>query len=146
MLLQDILAVKGSVVHVIGPDARLDEVARTLVEHNIGSLVICRTAASGEREILGIITERDILYHCARSNLPLSAVYVNEVMNAAMITALPTDAVEQIMGLMTTHRIRHMPVLDEGNLVGIVSIGDIVKAQHDQLALENRFMKDYIQT
>jgi CBS domain-containing protein len=144
MLLQDILAVKGSVVHFLGPEARLDEVARTLVEHKIGALLICRPRASGEPEILGIITERDILYHCAQGDLPLSAVSVAKVMTTALITAQPTDPVEQVMGLMTTHRIRHIPVLHEGKLLGIISIGDIVKAQHDQLALENRFMKNYI--
>ncbi|MBN2581072.1 MAG: CBS domain-containing protein [Pirellulales bacterium] len=145
MLLQDILAVKGSVVHSLGPEVRLDEAARTMVEHKIGALLICRTGASGQREMLGIVTERDILYHCARSNLPLSAVPVSEVMTTKLITAAPTDAVEQILGLMTDRRIRHTPVLDEGKLAGIVSIGDLVKAQHDRLALENRFMKGYIQ-
>ncbi len=58
--------------------------------------------------------------------------------------SLPTDTVDQVMGLMTEKRIRHVPVLLEGQLVGIISIGDLVKAQHDRLAMENRFMKEYI--
>jgi CBS domain-containing protein len=145
MVLQDILALKGSAVHFLGPEVRLDEVARTLVERKVGALLICRTDVSGRREMLGIVTERDILYHCARSHLPLSAVPVTEVMTTTLITASPNDTVEQIMGQMTDRRIRHMPVLDDGNLVGIVSIGDLVKAQHDRLALENRFMQNYIQ-
>jgi CBS domain-containing protein len=144
MLLQDILANKGSAVHAIGPDARLDEVARTLVERRIGALLITRSAASGEPELLGIVTERDILYYCAQSNQPLSAMVVSEVMTKDLITAAPTDAVEQIMGLMTSRRVRHLPVLQAGKLVGIVSIGDLVKTQYGQLAMENRFMKDYI--
>jgi CBS domain-containing protein len=144
MNLQDILMAKGSVVHTIAPEARLDEVARTLVELRIGALLVARPSESGDPELLGIITERDILYHCARSNLPLAAVEVSEVMSSPLITALPTDSVEQMMGLMTAKRIRHLPVRLEGRLLGMVSIGDLVKAQHDNLTLENQFMKDYI--
>jgi CBS domain-containing protein len=65
-------------------------------------------------------------------------------MTATLVTGLPDDEVEQVMGLMTTRRIRHLPVLAAGQLAGMISIGDVVKAQHDSLALENRFMKDYI--
>jgi len=144
MILQDILSTKGCKVHVIAPGVRLDEVARTLVEHRIGSLLVAIQGPSGEQELLGIVTERDILYHCARSNLPLAAVEVTKVMSSPLITALPTDSVEQVMGLMTNKRIRHLPVLLEGRLVGMVSIGDLVKAQHNHLAMENQFMKDYI--
>ena len=60
------------------------------------------------------------------------------------MTGTPDDEVEQVMGLMTTRRIRHLPVLFEGRLAGMISIGDVVKAQHDRLAMENQFMKDYI--
>jgi CBS domain-containing protein len=72
------------------------------------------------------------------------AAKVAELMTAEVITVAPGDSVEQIMGLMTSRRIRHLPVVSEGRVVGIVSIGDIVKAQIDNLAVENRFMKDYI--
>ena len=65
-------------------------------------------------------------------------------MTKELITASPGDSVEQIFGVITAKRIRHLPVLHDGRLVGIVSIGDLVKAQHDRLAMENRFMKDYI--
>jgi CBS domain-containing protein len=146
MILQDILSTKGDKVYVIAPGVKLDEVARSLVEHRIGSLLVTRQTPSGEQELLGIVTERDILYHCARSNKPLAAVEVTEVMSSPLVTALPTDSVEQVMGLMTSKRIRHLPVLCEGRLVGIVSIGDLVKVQHDHLAMENRFMKDYIRS
>jgi len=146
MILQDILSAKGSAVHTIPPGTKLDEVAHTLVEHRIGSLLVARQGPSGEQELLGIVTERDILYHCAKSNLPLAAVEVTTVMSSPLITAAPTDSVEQIMGLMTDKRIRHLPVLSEGRLIGMISIGDLVKTQHDRLAMENRFMKDYIRS
>ena len=119
-------------------------VAKTLVEHRVGSLLVTRQGPSGEQELLGIVTERDILYHCAKSNLPLGEVEVTTVMSSPLMTAAPTDSIDQVMGLMTDKRIRHVPVLAEGLLIGIVSIGDLVKAQHDKLALENQFMKEYI--
>lgn len=146
MILQDILSAKGSAVHTIAPGTKLDEVAHTLVEHRIGSLLVARLGPAGEQELLGIVTERDILYHCAKSNLPLAAVEVTTVMSSPLITAAPTDSIEQIMGLMTDKRIRHLPVIQEGRLIGLVSIGDLVKTQHDRLAMENRFMKDYIRS
>lgn len=144
MILQNILSTKGSVVHTISPGVMLDEVAHKLVEHRIGALLVTRQGSAGGQELLGIVTERDILYHCAKSNLPLAAVEVTTVMSSPLTTALPSDTVEQVMGLMTAKRIRHVPVLAEGLLIGIISIGDLVKAQFNNLAMENRFMKDYI--
>ena len=145
-MIQDILNSKGSNVHTISPGTMLDLVARTLVEHRIGSLLIARQGPTGEQELLGIVTERDILYHCAKSNLPLAAVEVTTVMSSPRITAAPGDSIDQVLGQMTDKRIRHIPVLAEGRLIGLVSIGDLVKAQHDRLAMENRFMKDYIRS
>jgi CBS domain-containing protein len=146
MTLQDILSTKGSAVHTIPPGTMLDEVARTLVERRVGSLLVARQGPSGEQELMGIVTERDILYHCAKSNQPLAAVGVSMVMSSPLITASPGDNIDQAMGLMTDKRIRHLPVLEQGRLIGIISIGDLVKAQHDNLAMENRFMKDYIRS
>jgi CBS domain-containing protein len=144
MILEEILHAKGTKVFTISAEARLDEVAHSLVEHRIGALVVTKPGSAGEEELLGIVTERDILYHCARSNQPLSTVKVADVISSPLITGLPTDTIEQVMGLMTDKRIRHLPVLSAGRLAGIVSLGDIVKFQHDHLALENRFMKEYI--
>ncbi|HUT12724.1 MAG TPA: CBS domain-containing protein [Thermoguttaceae bacterium] len=145
MILQDILSAKGTEVYTIAPDATLAEAAHTLVEHKVGALLVSRPDETGKQQLLGIFTERDLLYFCAARECTLSSVQVAEIMTTDLITGSPGDSVEQVMGLMTTKRIRHLPVLVEGRLSGIVSIGDIVKAQHDRLALENRFMKDYIQ-
>ena len=143
MLLQDILKAKGSTVYAIQPEATLEDVAHRLVEHNVGSLVVCEEGST-ERPVLGIITERDILRACASGQGPLATTRVAEVMSTDLVTGTPGCQVEQIMGLMTEKRIRHLPVLSQGKLVGMVSIGDVVKAQHDHLAMENHFMKDYI--
>jgi CBS domain-containing protein len=145
MLLDDILKAKGGTVFAIHPGATLKDVVDRLVEHHIGSLVICE-AGSIERGVLGIVTERDILRACASGHKPLDATRADEAMSTDLVTGTPDSTVEDTMGLMTERRIRHLPVLCEGKLVGMVSIGDVVKAQHDHLAMENHFMKDYIRS
>ena len=144
MTLRDILAAKGATVQTIAPDATLEHVVYKLNEHNIGSLVVIDPSKDDPCPA-GIITERDILHACA-AGADLATTRVSERMSTGLMTGSPSDAVPDIMGLMTQKRIRHLPVLDEGRLVGIISIGDVVKAQHDQLAMENQFMRRYIQT
>ncbi len=156
MLLQDILKAKGSTVYWIAPDATLADAVRELVDHHVGALLVGRRDAAGVEHLVGILSERDLLYAHAGQRGPAGGTKapagtcpwmdckVADLMTADLITASPGDSVEQIMGLMTTKRIRHLPVLSGGRVAGIVSIGDIVKAQHDNLAVENRFMKDYI--
>jgi CBS domain-containing protein len=142
MLLQEILRHKGSNVHTIHPDATLDDVVQTLVRNNCGSLIV--TAGDATAPMLGIITERDILRACAGRVAPLDQMHVREAMTENLTVGSPSDSVEVTMGTMTNHRIRHLPVVEEGKLVGIVSIGDIVKAQHDNLTMENHYLKTYI--
>ena len=143
--LKEILLAKGSHVYTINPNASLQDVVEELVQHNIGALVVCHRDPEDGEKILGIITERDILRRCAYSTAPLSEVRVAEVMSRNLIIAHPEETVEQALQRMTIHRVRHLPVVHEGQLVGIISIGDAVKAQLDHLIMENRFMKDYMQ-
>jgi len=146
MMLKDILGAKGDKVFTIAPEATLNDVIHQLVEHNVGSLVVCSEGDQGQQLLLGIITERDILHCFAAGKFNLVEISVSEAMTSKLITGSPEDLVDKVMGLMTEKRIRHLPVVVETRLVGIVSIGDVVKAQHDRLAIENRFMKDYIQS
>ncbi len=143
--IKEILLAKGSHVYTIDPDATLQDVVEELVQHNIGALVVRHRDPDRGEKILGIITERDILRRCAYSTGPLSEVRVSEVMSRNLITAQPDDTVAHALQLMTIHRVRHLPIVLDGQLVGIISIGDAVKAQLEHLMLENRFMKDYIQ-
>ena len=140
MNLQEILREKGTTVYTIGPEATLADVARSLVQHNCGSLVVC----NGET-MVGIITERDILRATVSESAGLDQLEVHRFMTSDVLTGTPSDKVEQIMGLMTDNRIRHLPILDAGKLAGIISIGDVVKAQHDHLSIENHYLKNYIQ-
>lgn len=140
MTLDDILRVKGTAVLTISPNCTLQEVADTLVRHNVGSLVVC----DAEDQLCGIITERDILRACVSKRAPLASVRVADAMSRKPVTAGIHDDVESAMGRMTEHRIRHLPVLDSGRLVGLISIGDVVKAQHDALTMENHYLKNYL--
>lgn len=141
MTLQDILRVKGSAVHTISPDATLEDVVHTLVGRNCGSLIVC-----DGHNLAGIITERDILRAWARRSGDFSALHVRDFMTRDPITGTPQDSVEDTMGVMTDNRIRHLPILEHGKLVGLISIGDVVKSQHDSLSLENHYLKTYIQS
>ena len=144
MKLRDILETKEALVRSISPEATLQDAVDHLVEHRVGSLIVRRSDSCAREELLGIITERDILHACAAGKRPLAEVKVAEVMTAELIFGEPDEDVEIVMGLMTTRRIRHLPVLAEARLIGMISIGDVVKAQHDRMALENRLLKDYI--
>jgi CBS domain-containing protein len=143
MFLREILETKGDYVYTITPDDSLEDVVKKLVRWNCGSLVVCYP--DRPREIVGIITERDILRACAAGKLPLGAHRVESAMTASPLTVSPFQTVEDTMGLMTNRRIRHLPVVEDGRMVGIVSIGDVVKAQHGALTMENHYLKSYIQ-
>jgi CBS domain-containing protein len=142
MTLSDILEHKGSNVHTIGPAASLDDVVDQLVQYNVGSLVVCESSSRGtDIRVIGIITERDILRAQAAHRAPLDQITVADAMSRELITALPTDQLDTAMRLMTHHRVRHLPVMDDtGRLFGIISIGDVVKAQHDELLIANHYM------
>ena len=149
MTLREILNAKGRAVHTIGWQATLEDVVQKLVRHNCGSLVVCDDdAADGpERKpgrMVGIITERDILKACAMHKAPLAMLKVTDAMTGDVVTASPNDSVEATMGLMTEMRIRHLPVVVDGQLEGIVSIGDVVKMQYDRLTMENHYLKSYL--
>lgn len=149
MRLRDILRQKGGDVVTIESDRAVHDAIGRLNEHKIGALIV----TGPDDEIAGIITERDILrhcgQHCVRLTKPSAAgepcpMLVREAMTADLVIALPDDNLDYAMGIMTKNRIRHLPVLDEGRLVGMVSIGDVVKASLEESEYENRQLKDYI--
>jgi CBS domain-containing protein len=143
MKLLSILQSKGRDVYTTVPKATLQEVVDQLVRHNCGSLVV--VDKPGSRQLLGIITERDILRACADNHASLEQLDVASAMSTDVITVRENDSVAEVMGLMTRNRFRHMPVVEDGQLAGIISIGDVVKAQHDSLTQENHYLKSYIQ-
>jgi CBS domain-containing protein len=141
MHVRDILSSKGKVVHSCSPEETLADAADLMVGHNVGSLVVMQ-----DGEMVGIVTERDILKASAATRGPLEFLKVAERMTRCPVVASPGDEVADIMCLMTERRIRHVPVVEGGRLIGLVSIGDTVKAQHDELCRENHYLKSYIQS
>src|SRR5262249_20964759 len=95
--------------------------------------------------MLGIVTERDILKAYAAHKSRCATLKVADIMTVDVVTGAPTDSVEETMGLMTAMRIRHLPVVEDGQLQGLVSIGDVVKIQYDRLSMENHYLKSYLQ-
>ena len=141
MLVREILSDKGGTVYSCNPNDSLADVVELLVGYNCGSLVV-----SENGEMVGIITERDILRACALTRQSLEVLSVRDRMTRCPIVASPGDAVADIMCVMTERRIRHVPVVEHGKMIGIISIGDTVKAQHDELCRENHYLKSYIQS
>jgi CBS domain-containing protein len=139
MLVREILSDKGRNVYTCSPNDSLADVVDLLVGYNCGSLVV-----SERGEMIGIITERDILRACAMTRQSLEVLTVRDRMTRCPVTATLDDEIADTMGAMTEHRIRHLPVIEGGRLAGLISIGDVVKAQHNELCRENHYLKSYI--
>lgn len=140
MIIDEILRKKGRGVVTIDASETVLGAVRRLVEHDIGSLVVMERGGP-----VGIITERDVLRLAARGPGKLGTTEVADVMTREMITAESGDRVKAIMDVMTEERIRHLPVLEVGRLVGIVSIGDVVNACRASAEDENHHLRRYIQ-
>ncbi len=140
MKVKDILREKGSAVHTIGPDAFIADAIQVLNKHKIGALLVVDEAGT----ILGILTERDILRVCETKALQLGQIPVRQEMTKDLLIGLPDDDVNYVMSIMTQKRIRHFPIVSEGRLAGMVSIGDVTKARLDQAEFEARHLYDYI--
>lgn len=141
MLVREILVDKGRQIFSCTSSETLTEVIDQLVKHNVGSLLV----RDGE-QMVGIITERDILRAVAETRCSLNELRARDRMTSAPVTANLDDDIGDAMGEMTARRIRHLPVMDGTQLVGIISIGDLVKAQHAELCRENHYLKNYIQS
>ncbi len=137
-----ILATKGHDVATIAPTATVDAAAKVMAERKIGALVI--TGAGGR--ITGIVSERDIVRALARHGAGALRLPLNDVMTRKVVSCGPSDSIANLMELMTTGKFRHLPVVDEAGLTGIVSIGDVVKSRLAELEHEQTILRDYIQS
>ena len=142
MFVKDILREKGHQVFTIDCNVTLLDVVDELVDRGCGALVV----TSGDGKLAGIVTERDILRACAAVHQPLASTALSQAMQADVVTAKLTDKVSDLMQVMTNRRIRHLPVLEDNDLVGIVSIGDVVKAHEAELQTEKQMLMEYIQS
>lgn len=140
MRINDVIRRKGAVVVTINPDATVGELLEQLSQHGIGALVV-----SGDGQgVDGIVSERDVVRHLHSRGVTVLQARVSEIMSAEVITCGPDDSVEQLMRQMTELRVRHIPVVVDGALQGIVSIGDVVKHRMDELQLERDELVGYL--
>ena len=137
MSVESILRRKGSEVATIAPEVTVKRAADWLHAKNIGALVVTRGDA-----VLGLVSEREIVHAFSRYGEASASMPVSEIMRHGVITTSPTETVSHAMNLMTRHRARHMPVLRDGKLAGIISIGDVVKHRLDDLELETSVLRD----
>ena len=140
MKVRDILKDKGKEVTTIKTEETIRDAVRTLVEKNIGSLLVLDEVG----KIVGIITERDILKECDRHCELLKQTKVKEVMTKDLIVGSPDDDIDYVESVMTQNRVRHLPIIANQKLEGLISIGDVVKVLHRECKVENRYLKDFI--
>jgi len=140
MDVETILRSKGRAVATIRPDETVGAAIEALVSGNIGALVASQDGGTVD----GIISERDIVHALARHGVALLALSVAEVMTRSVVTCDPTESVAELMAEMTNRRIRHLPVVRDGRLYGIVSIGDVVKNRLDEIEYEARSLRSFI--
>jgi CBS domain-containing protein len=137
MNVENILTQKGTDVATIGPEVSIKRAADWLRAKNIGALVVKRDDA-----IVGIISERDIVHAFSQYGESLESMPVKDIITHGLITVAPGDDLNRVMRLMTIHRVRHLPVIRNGKLAGIISIGDVVKRRLDDLELETNVLRD----
>jgi CBS domain-containing protein len=137
MKVEAVLAAKGREVASINPSATLATVAQRLRLEGIGSLVVLE-----EGRLAGMISERDVVHAFAAHRAEAAELKVADVMARDLVTCRPEDSLTRVLGLMTRHRVRHLPVLEGGRLVGLISIGDAVKHRLDELELEAAVLRD----
>jgi len=142
MIVEHILAAKGHDVVTVEPERTLLETARLLDEKRIGAVVV----SDADHPVLGIISERDIVRALAQRGAAAAEEPVSQHMTAKVVTCTRSCPVRDLMELMTHRRIRHVPVVEDGRLNGIVSIGDIVKHRLAELEAEGHVMHDYTGT
>jgi CBS domain-containing protein len=137
--LAEILEDKGGEVYEIDADASVFKAVQRMVERNVGALLVKEQGG-----VAGIVTERDYLRRVTLEGRTDRDTAVREIMSSPLIVATPETTVDECMALMTDRRIRHVPVVEEGDVVGMVSIGDLVKFKSRQQSFEIQYLERYI--
>jgi CBS domain-containing protein len=140
MRISDVLRVKGTQVVTVTPDTTVRRLLAVLAEHRVGAVVVSRDSAS----LAGIVSERDIVRALAARGASVMTELVTAIYTADVHTVTPQTELEDVARMMTERRIRHAPVMVDGRLHGIVSIGDVVKSRIGELETERAALSDYI--
>ncbi|MFD3701670.1 CBS domain-containing protein [Nocardia sp. NPDC058658] len=141
MRISEILRHKGTTVTTVPPQTTVRDLLSALAAHNIGAVVVSPDGG----QIAGIVSERDVVRHLHAHGAELLDRPVSDIMTARVRTCGPDDDVSSLRDVMTEHRIRHMPVVESERLIGIVSIGDVVKSEITELAAEREHLVEYLQ-
>jgi CBS domain-containing protein len=139
MRIADVLRTKGSGVVTVSPETTVADLLAGLAEHNIGAMVV-----TGPDGVAGIVSERDVVRRLHERGAGLLTRPVSEIMTKVIATCAPGDSVDDLSLLMTQRRVRHVPVLQDGVLAGIVSIGDVVKSRMEELETHQEHLHAYI--
>jgi CBS domain-containing protein len=142
MTVKAILAAKGGDLVTIEPNTKVLAASQLMAERRIGALVV----TGADRRLVGIVSERDIVQRLAVDGAATLDLPLTEVMTRKVMTCNPADTVSSVMERMTEGKFRHLPVLDQGRLAGIISIGDVVKHRLEGMEREQSALRDYIQT
>ena len=140
MFVSDILSQKGGLVYTVTPSTTVAQVAQQLSTRRVGCVLVLRD----NDEVAGIVSERDLVRAVAQHGPTALEMEVRQVMTRDVVSCTPDDSIDQIMGMMTRGRFRHMPVVQRGELLGLVSIGDVVKARLAETEHETEALKAYI--
>jgi len=139
MFVSDILSQKGGLVHTVTPATSVGQVAQQLSLRRIGSVLVLDDEA-----VAGIVSERDLVRAFASHGAAAMELEARHVMTRDVVTCDPDDSIDRIMELMTRGRFRHLPVVCHGELLGVISIGDVVKARLEETRHETEALKAYI--
>ena len=140
MLISDVLRAKGTQVITVTPDTTVRQLVAVLAEHRIGAVVVSHDGIAVD----GIASERDVVQELARRGAAVMSAPVTAIYTAQVHTVTPQSPIEEVMRMMTERRVRHAPVVADGGLQGIVSIGDVVKIRLGELQAERAALTDYI--
>ena len=140
MFVSDILSQKGGQVFSVTPSTSVAQIAEQLRQRRIGSVLVL----DAEGKVAGIVSERDLVYALATHGAEALALEASRVMTRNVVTCDPDDSIDQVMGAMTRGRFRHLPVVRHGELLGLVSIGDVVKARLEETRHETEALRAYI--
>jgi CBS domain-containing protein len=140
MFVSDILAEKGGLVYTVTPGTTVGEISRQLSTRRIGSVLVVDRLD----QVAGIVSERDLVHAIASHGTPALELEASQVMTRNVVSCDPDDSIDQVMQTMTSGRFRHLPVVQRGELIGLVSIGDVVKARLTETEREKEALRAYI--
>lgn len=140
MLVRDVLKSKGRRVIHVGPTASVQEALGLFVEHNIGSLPV----VDEDGQLIGIFSERDVIFGVHDDCEAFHRKRIADVMTPDPVTCCPEDIVHDVMGKITQYRVGQLPVVADGRLVGVVSVGDLIKSMHERVEAENQHLLAYL--